>query len=170
MIWTKDYVKIFLVNTKTDKKRDGQWCTIMVSSKPYFAYQLLLRVMNYLQAYTISGDFKSAFGVDLIDAPVTFRVDNFGAGGTRPNLQKKWEYRQFLDRIKVWCHCIGLNPDAFSTHSLRRGGTSDMVLGGVPDSICMENGRWKSMKAYQGYIEDDVQLAKRAAHLMPLKR
>ena len=147
MIWTKDYIKIFLVDTKTDKKRDGQWCTIMVSSKPHSAYQLLLRVMNYLQAYTIGGDFKSAFGVDLMDALVAFRIYNFGAGGTRPNLQKQWEYRQFLDRIKVWCACISLNPNAFSTHSLRRGGTSDMVLRGVPDSICMENGRWKSMKA-----------------------
>lgn len=68
MIWTRDYVKIFLVSCKTDKQKDGQWCTIMVSEKPYSAFQLLLRVLAYLLSFI--SDLVTNFGVSLDDTPV----------------------------------------------------------------------------------------------------
>lgn len=48
-IWLRECVKTFLVDTKTDTYKDSQWCVTLASKQQHSAYQLLLRVMNYLQ-------------------------------------------------------------------------------------------------------------------------
>ena len=49
MLITTTYVRIFVIASKTDKKRQGQWVTILASSNPASAYQSLLRVLRILQ-------------------------------------------------------------------------------------------------------------------------
>jgi integrase len=167
MIWTKEYVKIFLVSCKTDKQKDGQWCTIMVSDKPYSAFRILLRILAYLMSF--AGHFATTFGVSLEEAPVSFTFTHLPGGHMFPNLLKQWSYDQFMRRLKKSCRNVGLDPSLFGTHSMRRGANSDNVAHGVPDTICMQNGRWKTFSAYAGYIGDDVQLALRASFLRPLR-
>jgi len=49
-------------------------------------------------------------------------------------------------------------PDiaTFSTHSLRAGGASAVANAGVADRLFQRHGRWKSVSAKNGYIEDNL--------------
>eukprot|EP00961_Rhodomonas_salina_P131311 1767251-Rhodomonas_salina.1 len=51
MIWTKQYVKIFLLSCKLDNCKDWQWCTILVSDSLLSAFQLLLQVLSWLLTF-----------------------------------------------------------------------------------------------------------------------
>ena len=45
----------------------------------------------------------------------------------------------------------------FSTHSLRTGGASAAVNAGVADRVFKRHGRWKSVSAKNGYINDNLE-------------
>ena len=44
----------------------------------------------------------------------------------------------------------------FSTHSLIAGGASASANAGVADSVFQRHGRWKSVSAKNGYINDNL--------------
>ena len=71
-------------------------------------------------------------------------------------------YSQFQAKIKKLILKIGLNPDDFSTHSFRRGGTSYSFKAGVPADLIQLHGDWKS-DAYKKYlaltIDDKIRVA-----------
>ena len=50
-------------------------------------------------------------------------------------------------------------PDiaAFSTHSLRADGASAAANAGVADRLFQRHGRWKSVSAKNGYIDDNLE-------------
>ena len=45
----------------------------------------------------------------------------------------------------------------FSTHSLRAGGASAAANAGVADRVFQRHGRWKSVSAKNGYINDKLE-------------
>ena len=45
----------------------------------------------------------------------------------------------------------------FSTHSLRAGGASAAANAGVADRLFQRHGRWKSVSAKNGYVEDSLE-------------
>ena len=45
----------------------------------------------------------------------------------------------------------------FSTHSLRAGGASAAANAGVADRVFQRHGRWKSVPAKNGYINDNLE-------------
>ncbi len=49
----------------------------------------------------------------------------------------------------------GFDPAFYSGHSARRGGVTDAIAAGIPPSIIMRHGRWKSV-AWFGYFQDDL--------------
>ena len=51
---------------------------------------------------------------------------------------------------------IGLPKQDYGLHSLRAGGASAAANAGVPDRLFKRHGRWKSDKAKDGYIKDNV--------------
>ena len=62
-------------------------------------------------------------------------------------------------------NCLGLNPDAFSGHSLRRGGATALFLAGVSEHWIAIHGRWRS-NAYKLYI--DIPITSRALPTLAL--
>ena len=44
----------------------------------------------------------------------------------------------------------------FSTHSLRAGGSSAAANAGVLDKVFQRHGRWKSVSAKNGYVDDNL--------------
>ena len=60
-------------------------------------------------------------------------------------------YSQFNKCIKRVFKAVGLNDKLGSTHSCRIGGASALATQGVPDSIIMLTGRWKSL-AFLDYL------------------
>lgn len=60
-------------------------------------------------------------------------------------------YVQFQNKIKFLIEKIGLDPNEFSTHSFRRGGTTLAFKSKVPVALIKSHGDWKS-ECYQKYL------------------
>jgi integrase len=59
--------------------------------------------------------------------------------------------QDFTSWLKGRCTAIGISDTNISGHSLRRGGTTDMFLAGVPESVIALHGRWRS-ECYRRYF------------------
>jgi hypothetical protein len=85
-------------------------------------------------------------------------------------VSKSW----FIDKLKAHVKRLGHDPDNYSGHSCRRGGTTAMFLAGVPETFIAAHGRWHSLE-YRKYLDfvDDTQwrptalLAARAHQPLP---
>lgn len=65
-------------------------------------------------------------------------------------------YNQFQNKLKYLIETIGLDPDEFSTHSFRRGGTTFGFKSKVPISLIKAHGDWKS-ECYQKYLSFSIE-------------
>ena len=143
-IVTNDFVRVFLVDTKMDSYKSGQWATFAVSDRPTSVYQLLQKLMEVMAAHS-SQEVRD----NMSNMPVMFRttVGLFvDASSSRIN------YNEFLAELKTACSAVGLDPNLFGTHSMRRGSTTDQFMHGIPDKVIKLSGRWKS-NAFERYID-----------------
>ena len=51
---------------------------------------------------------------------------------------------------------IGLNKSKFGLHSLRSGGATAAASAGVNDRVFKKHGRWKTDKAKDGYVTENL--------------
>lgn len=117
MIWTKEYVKIFLLGSKTDAWKDGQWCTIVVDDSPHSAFQVLLRILGWLLAFP--NGVKKTFGVELAEISIAMSFETVGnALLAKPSVKRS--YTSMLSKLKAWCNKLGWDASLFGTHSMRR--------------------------------------------------
>jgi integrase len=167
LLITPDIVRIFITGAKTDRFRDGQWATFLQREEPWSAYQLLGRVLHQLlaswkllpPALRRSLNCEDSESLHLTNIPILFRADPSSPLYAFPNLRApKISYWEFLHGVKSACACIGLDPAAFGTHSLRIGHVADGVDGGIPDRVIKQAGRWRSEACFEGYIADEVAL------------
>ena len=61
------------------------------------------------------------------------------------------DYDTYNNMIKHLARCIGMNPADFSTHSMRRGGSTFLWLAGATTEEIKKRGDWSS-DAYQIYL------------------
>ena len=71
------------------------------------------------------------------DAPA-FQVPT-GKGGFRP-----LDYQSFHSTIKFLAYSAGLDPNDFTSHSLRRGGCTFLAMQGAPLEEIKTRGDWSS--------------------------
>ena len=146
-IVTHDFVRVFLVDTKTDNCKSGQWATFSVSSIETSAYTLLQNLVKNIAANASEQSLNN-----LANFPIMFKC----LQGPENNHEiQKITYNEFLKELKTACTAIGLNPALFATHSLRRGSVSDQFMNGVPDKVIKYSGRWRS-NAFEAYIDHSV--------------
>jgi hypothetical protein len=81
--------------------------------------------------------------------PVMFRTS---VGSFADVFSSKISYNEFLAQLKTACSALGLDPNLFGTHSMRRGSTTDQFIHGIPDKVIKLSGRWKS-HAFERYID-----------------
>ena len=65
-------------------------------------------------------------------------------------------YTRSREVIRDILGTIGLDKTKFGTHSLRSGGATMAGNSGVPDRLFKRHGRWRSEKAKDMYIKDDL--------------
>ena len=148
-IVTHDFVRVFLVDTKTDNYKSGQWATFSASSTETSAYTLLQNLVKNI----LSNDSEQSLH-NLANFPIMFKsLERSGNDNEIPKIS----YNEFLEELKTACTAIGLNSALFATHSLRRGSVSDQFANGVPDKVIKYSGRWKS-NAFETYIDHTVLL------------
>ena len=55
-------------------------------------------------------------------------------------------YSAFNTNLQKRCRNAGISKEGVSTHSLRRGGTTQLALAGVPEAFIQAHGRWTSLE------------------------
>ena len=135
-IVTHEFVRVFLVDTKTDVYKNGQWATFAVSERPNSAYPLLQRLIRVMTTSS-----SEEVRVNMANMPVMFRTT---IGSFVDASSFKISYNEFLAQLKTACAAVGLDPNLFGTNSLRRGSTTDQFMNGIPDKVIKLSGRWKS--------------------------
>ena len=143
-IVTSEFVRVFLVDTKTDLYKQGQWATFAVSDRPSSAYQLMQQLLQTLMSHA-SQEIRD----NMSSIPVMFRTS---VGSFADVFSSKISYNEFLAQLKTACSALGLDPNLFGTHSMRRGSTTDQFIHGIPDKVIKLSGRWKS-HAFERYID-----------------
>ena len=146
-IVTHDFVRVFLVDTKTDNYKSGQWATFSASTAETSAYTLLQNLVKNIMDNVCEHSLHN-----LANFPIMFK--SFQRTGNVHEIPKI-TYNEFLKELKTACAAIGLNPALFATHSLRRGSVSDQFANGVPDKVIKYSGRWRS-NAFEAYIDHTV--------------
>ena len=89
-------------------------------------------------------------GTDLADGtgrPLLPAIDRHGRIGHRAI-----SGRAVAELVKKYARRAGLDPEAFSGHSLRSGFATQAALGGAPDREIMRQGRWSNPRTVHGYI------------------
>ena len=74
-------------------------------------------------------------------------------------------YREYLCKLRSLLQAVGLQANAYSTHSLRRGGATAAGAAGLPRSLIANVGDWRS-DIVDDYIFDPFQSRVKAAKLM----
>jgi hypothetical protein len=102
----------------------------------------------------ISDDVAFDFVEILFDWAVGARLS---PGDPFLSYRKQWclSYSTFQKAIKVVAVHLGLDPNRYSTHSLRIGGATVMAAAGLPDYVIQLIGRWKSL-AFLTYIRSNL--------------
>jgi hypothetical protein len=111
-IITHDFVRVFLVDTKTDNYKSGQWSTFSTSTTETSAYTLIQNLVK-----TIVANASEELLKNLTSFPIMFKSLN---GSGHDYEIPKITYNELLKELKVACVGIGLHPTLFVTHSLRR--------------------------------------------------
>jgi len=78
------------------------------------------------------------------------------SGHTLISLNKPISYSSIRDYFKASFKDIVPDISLFSTHSLRAGGASAAANAGVADRLSQRHGRWKTVSAKDGYVDDSL--------------
>jgi integrase len=183
LVWSAESIRIFLTETKTDTEKSGQWAGIIADPSISLAYRQFQKIISVIFGSWLLApdDIKSQYfkrcklprseQFPLEQIHIAARWELF-VSSTRPGFQA-WlpvaattiSYQEFLSTLKDWSSALGLNPIDIGTHSLRRGGRSEDAELGLPDTLVMKNGRWKSQASATLYLEPTSHIAARAQAL-----
>ncbi|KAK3104500.1 hypothetical protein FSP39_003510 [Pinctada imbricata] len=141
-------VSIFIEKSKTDKYRDGSWIHIAKTDKITCPVKMLLQ-------YIKLADLK------LNDDNYLFRQVSFCRSSGSYVLRKsgKLSYTRVRELLLEKLSALGMEASKFGLHSLRSGGATAAANAGVPDRLFKKHGRWKSEKAKDGYVRENVNTA-----------
>ena len=140
------YVAISLDISKTDQLRKGNQVVISESSNVVTCpVKLLRRYLSQVERF-------------LVDSThFVFRaLSKTKSGHTLISVNKPISYSSIRDYFKVSFKDIVPDISLFSTHSLRAGGASAAANAGVADRLFQRHGRWKTVSAKDGYVDDSL--------------
>ena len=116
-IVTHEFVRVFLVDTKTNVYKNGQWATFAVSERPNSAYQLLQRLIRVMTTSS-----SKEVRVNMSDMPSMFRTT---IGSFVDASSFKISYNEFLTQIEDSKCCCGIGSQSFwnpfSTNRIKNG-------------------------------------------------
>lgn len=145
ILFKTDHIALFIDHSKTDIYRDGSWCLIAKTGNVTCPVNMLLRYLTMANIDENSNDF-------IFRSVTFFKSSNcYKLRGTSP-----LSYTRARELILDMFEHIGLDKSKFGLHSLRSGGASAAANAGVSDRLFKRHGRWKSEKAKDSYVKDDI--------------
>ena len=144
VVFGRGFFKVFVEKSKTDVYREGRWLFVSSGQSvcPVEIVSCYLKMcgkaLNRDDSFIFRGLTKSRLSchLRLANKPLCY-------GTLR---------RHFLNAIRR----IGEPTKSFGTHSLRSGGASAAANNGVPDRLFKRHGRWKTDRAKDMYVKDNV--------------
>jgi len=180
-----DHMRVFIWMSKTDQHRKGAWVIWNRSRDPWCAYNLFSRVIEHFSTVwdrmsagakqVWAGGRRGGTGWSArqgVAAVQTARLDDVPflcrtatvAGGVIMPLPALVPYDVFVALFRAWLGGVGLRAEAYCTHSMRRGGATELYKQGTEVDIIMEQGRWRcqrTMRSYIGWEEGITQRVRR---------
>ena len=146
IVFRDSYMKIFIEKSKTDIYRNGCWVFIARGESELCPLTILQKYLNLVKINKDSDEYVFRSITSHRDPRKrTLRHKNVPLSYTRAR-------EIFLEVISK----VKLDKAEFSLHSLRAGGASAAANAGVKDRLFKRHGRWRSDKAKDGYIDDDL--------------
>ena len=139
------FMRLFIERSKTDIYRDGAWVVIAKTQKSTCPVALCLR-------YFALAPF------DQNSTEYIFRALSFMAseGVYKFRNSSPLSYTRTREIVLSAFESMGLDKQNFGLHSLRARGASAAANSHINDRLFKRHGRWKSEKAKDGYIKDNV--------------
>jgi hypothetical protein len=172
-VWGSQDFRLFLTDTKTDYKRSGMWAYFIADHSLSVAYRLFLRYFRLLIGTWLASpvSFKQQYlkdqGLPLEPLDLPFSSIHFAANwklyrsschltpfeAWMPVTNSTISYDIALTDIKTRAATFGFSKTDIGLHSLRRGAASDDARFGLPDTLSLIKGRWRSATSNAVYIE-----------------
>jgi len=145
IIFYDDYVKIVIEQRKTDVYREGKDVIISCTGTMTCPVNMLKRYLALAHIPSNSTDYIFR-GLMFCKSTNTYKLRNSG----------KLSYSSAREILLNTVDHIGLDKTKFGLHSLRSGGATAAAAAQVEDRIKKKHGRWKSEKAKDGYVKENL--------------
>jgi site-specific recombinase XerD len=139
----ESHVELTIVQSKTDVYREGSKVLLAKNNVGPCPFSLLTR-------------FVQETRIDLSSELPFFRNLRYVRGGSYVVCDQGLSYSRARTVVKGVLIKLGYSPQSYGLHSLRSGGATAAANAGVPDRMFKRHGRWKSEKAKDGYIKDNI--------------
>ena len=140
-----EYMTLFIEKSKTDQIREGRRIFIAKLDSIACPVQILK-------------DYMSLANLENSDSGFLFRQLSFCKKTQNYKIRKvgKLSYTRVRELLLEKLVFLGLDPTVFGLHSLRSGGASAAANAGISDRLFKKHGRWKSEKAKDGYVKENL--------------
>jgi hypothetical protein len=193
IVWGTMAVRLLIVDSKTDRKRQGQFGTLAVSQSPQSGYQQLRqlilsgircfaqskprtqrRLLEDLKKRLPGLPYSSPSLSALNTAPADIRSSAASCQLPLENLPllSRWQWQEkpssLLEPLSYKCFMFHLKrlfsgQPKVGTHSMRRGGVTEKMAQGVEARLVQWLGRWSTTEAFEGYVGSRANIAAAAA-------
>jgi hypothetical protein len=187
VVVTVQYARLFVTEGKTDKVRKGFWHMVPRRDQPWSAYQMLLTVPEliaaefgkllpeqkgaWLRLQPGAASWESGRGSVALNRVRLLCPMKKVHGALLPaGVHVSKTYHEFLDRFRGLVSAAGEDPVGYSTHSMRRGGATELRRQDVPEELIAQHGGWKSRESMLKYFDGAVEFSRRAAALKAAER
>ena len=139
-------MRIFIQRSKTDVYRDGAWVVIAETHKPICPVSLCRRYFS-LAGFNADSEEYIFRALTYFPSDGTFKFRN----------SSQLSYTRAREIVLSAFDSIGLAKQHYGLHSLRAGGALAAGNSQVNDRLFKRHGRWKSEKAKDEYIKDNIE-------------
>ena len=144
VIFTEAYMRLFIEKSKTHIYREGVWVYISRSHN--------MCPVKHLE------DYLRLVNINIGSSQCIFRGISKGKKSRQRRKNKPISYTTIRQNLLKVIKAVGLNWKDYGLHSLRAGGASLAASKGILDRLFKRHGRWKSDRAKDGYVEDDLKM------------
>ena len=145
IVFRESFTKLFIEKSKTDQFREGYWVFIAKVDSDICPTKMVKR---YIEEAKLENPEEFLFrAMTYFKSKKTYLPRKKNASIS---------YSTMRSTLLSYLKELGLQEKPFGTHSLRRGGATSAANNNVNDRLFQKHGRWKSVGAKDGYVEDNL--------------
>lgn len=193
IVWGTAAARLLIVDSKTDRRKQGQFGTLTFSQSPQSGYQQLRqlilrgircfaqskpgtqrRLLEDLRARLPGLPYSDPSLSALNTAPADIRSSAASCQLPLENLPllSKWQWEaqpsSLVEHLSYKCFMFHLKrlfrgQPGVGTHSMRRGGVTEKMAQGVEARLVQWLGRWSTTEAFEGYVGSRANIAAAAS-------